>query len=445
MISRLELTNVACFRHFEVRFGCLTVILGRNGSGKSTLLKALTSIFEGGHDPSIIRNFGTREAADKALVVMEMDDGVTFRKSVTAKGYQLTAVAADGQKLSAPASLVNAMATGFALDPARFVECGKLGAAGQKERVKFLQAIFPSTFTAEEVAEAIAGWNKTLDMDGFNALLTLTEDARRTAAASEKTIKATVDNLEGGLPEEMAPEDHAGQIEKLDAKLAEIQSLLRQEHARIAEESSHKRDEAMAERDEKIAMARSVYDKAVEFIAAESELMKESANALFRDTFIEIKSEIMAARAKYDAYKQFANTKDYIAKLKTEMRDHAIKYTELDRKVEDLRRLKKRKLEASPFPWLEIRDGRVLVDGLDFDTQINTARQWEVTIQICALAPGRLPFFVCDRMESLDDAAWQEFKVAALRSGFQVLVTRVSMTDDEDLKIVTYDSEQVEG
>src|SRR5712664_2293029 len=142
-IASIELTDVGRFEELIIKPGALTILSGQNAEGKTTVLKALQTTFEGGHDPNIIR-----VGAKKATVVLTLDDGTVIKKTITAKGYNLTAEASDGVSIPSPATFVKNLASGFALDPVAFVEAGKNGAEGWKRRQEFLQEAIPTTFKA---------------------------------------------------------------------------------------------------------------------------------------------------------------------------------------------------------------------------------------------------------------------------------------------------------
>ena len=67
---------------------------------------------------------------------------------------------------------------------------------------------------------------------------------------------------------------------------------------------------------------------------------------------------------------------------------------------------------------------------------VNLATRISLAFQIAALKAGQLPFMVLDEAENMDSATWESFKAAAVASGFQCLVARVS---DGPLNIQCFD------
>ena len=83
---------------------------------------------------------------------------------------------------------------------------------------------------------------------------------------------------------------------------------------------------------------------------------------------------------------------------------------------------------------MTVKDGGIYCDGLPFD-DLNTGAQYLKAFQAGSLQPGSLGLMVADRGETLGEENWQAFQDAALQSGFQVFVTRVS---DGSLDVQTF-------
>lgn len=72
--------------------------------------------------------------------------------------------------------------------------------------------------------------------------------------------------------------------------------------------------------------------------------------------------------------------------------------------------MKKQKLDELPIPGLEVRNGQIFANGLDYDKQVNTGQQFKIAVQISALRFGGLPFMIADKGEHLDGASWDEIR-----------------------------------
>src|SRR6516225_5652307 len=79
-ISSIEIHDTFGTPHAKFAPRSITRIKGPNTSGKSSILRALGRIFEGGHDPSIIR-----EGAEKSVVEMVLDDGTRITRVCSPK------------------------------------------------------------------------------------------------------------------------------------------------------------------------------------------------------------------------------------------------------------------------------------------------------------------------------------------------------------------------
>ena len=74
---------------------------------------------------------------------------------------------------------------------------------------------------------------------------------------------------------------------------------------------------------------------------------------------------------------------------------------------------------------LEVKGGDIFRDGVQFD-RLNTAQKVDIAIQVAALRAKGLGVVCVDGLECLDPETWEAFKVAAVESGLQLFVTRVT-------------------
>lgn len=415
MIKSIELRDVGKFEELDIRPKALTILEGTNGAGKSTILKALTDLFNGGHDPSIIR-----EGAKKALVTLTLQDDTVIKKSVTPKGYTLTVTTSEGQELPSPGTYVKNLASGFSMDPIAFVEAGKLGAEGWKRRQKFLQDAIPTNFKAEEITAvgcALLAPTETHDYDiaGVDLLLKDRYEKRKAANARVESCQRTVTMLTKSLPGEEET-DWEAEAKKISGEIQEINNAVHVEVSALDTELSQGLQDLLAN-----------YEKIKAEAIAEFGTKKDAVRAGIAGSLKDKQAALAVAQERANVSLSARVTRENIANIRGEAKEEGDKAMALDRAVQGLTELKKRKLDSVPVDGLEIRDGKIYVGGLDFDTQLNTAAQYTTAFQIAALAPGELGLMVCDRVESLEsDTTFEEFKAAAIASGFQIFVARVA-------------------
>lgn len=97
------------------------------------------------------------------------------------------------------------------------------------------------------------------------------------------------------------------------------------------------------------------------------------------------------------------------------------------RALDEIEAYKEELLAGLPIPGLEVRDGDVFRNGVQFD-RLNTAQQVDIAVEIAKLRAGELGVCCVDGIELLDSGAFDEFRERALDSGLQLFVSRV--TDD---------------
>ena len=119
-ISEVEIKNIKGIESLSFKAGAVTILSGSNGAGKSSVIDAVGAIFDGGHDPSLLRN-GT----DQGEVKITLDDGSTIRKRVTPTKSDLEVRNPQGGIVKRPAEHVKALAQSFAFDPIGLVSAPK--------------------------------------------------------------------------------------------------------------------------------------------------------------------------------------------------------------------------------------------------------------------------------------------------------------------------------
>ena len=143
-IQQIEISNILGTEHASFAPGTLTVITGRNGSGKSSLIDALTSVFDGGHNPALLRR-----GAKKGSILLTLDDGTQIAKAVTATRSEVVVTDPKGRPVSSPQTFIRSLAESLAVDPARLL------AAKPKDLMAILLEVMPVSFEPAEILERI--------------------------------------------------------------------------------------------------------------------------------------------------------------------------------------------------------------------------------------------------------------------------------------------------
>lgn len=185
-LHSVPITNIKGIASLKLEAGAVTVIAGENGVGKTSVLDAVSTVFDGGHCPDLIRH-----GADKAEVILTLDDGVTIRKAITAKNSDLEVKTEDGGV--ATANYVKRLAESFAFDPFGLLE------AKPKERAAWLLKNGNITFSADEVNAAVGVpvVRQSIDLERLESI--------RQGKYSERTeVNRRLRDLQGAISEQKA-------------------------------------------------------------------------------------------------------------------------------------------------------------------------------------------------------------------------------------------------
>ena len=425
-IESILIQNIKGIRELEFPLKSLTILAGENGCGKTSILDAIRAVFDGGHDPALIR-----EGASKGTVILRLDNGTTIKRTITDKTSTLDITTGDGLKVNKPASFVEKLAEGFSYDPIAFLQADK------KKRIQFLLEALPIEFLPEEV-EQITGrkQSRRLRLSELNQLRQAIYDQRRDTNVEMKRLDSHITELCRSLPEDDENEpDWPAKVESLRDHKTALQ--LRRE-ALVGQIALEKKDaliDAEAKCREAVNEAQIAFDAAVKAATNAYHALRDEITALAeaaeREQVAEISAEIetvagnlAAAETSRKAQDQVANTKRLIESTRDQSFKKQQEVDSLSAQLEELDKLKTRVLAECAIPGIDMEpDGTILVNGIELD-QLNTQAQYFTAFQIAAQKQGELGFLLCDRVESIVGDNWTEFQEAAAASGFQVLVAR---------------------
>lgn len=459
-ITRIEFENVGATEQQVIEPAPLTIVKGRNGAGKSTIIKAFREFFDGGYDPTIVR-----KGAEKATIKVTFSDGSYGTRVINTKNRKSTVelFSADGEKLRPAQERVSELAEGFSFDPLAILTAKKT------DRLKYLEEFLDVPLAIEEVMDAV----KEADLaHGFNprenAFVNI--DRLHEVAYSQRTkINVEADNLRGavqvvrqGVPTlnedgqdwTRAEADAALAYREASASLqvAERAVKERAEAARKAEDT--KLGTAMyaaeAEYQRAIAAAKEARDKQIAEARATSSRNKETIARLETDELQRLQAEqgpvVAEARAAYDqarealaAWNKATGARDQINKLEAEIKVKAGRALFLTNVLKRLKDLRAEKQQSNPIPGLEVRDGEIYYEGVEFDA-VNTGKRMELCICMATLRATKCPILIIDDAINIDDANWAAFVAAARQSNLQIVAARL---DAGDLRIEAYDREAV--
>lgn len=417
-ITRIEINNIKGIAFCELKLAgrALTVLKGQNASGKTSILDAISSVFQGGSDPDLIR-----KGEKSGKVVIELSDGHVIRKIQTASGARLEVITAEGEKEpGGPMEFVSKLAKSFSFDPLAFCRAPK------KERVEFLLRAMPLEFTGAEMRglklgqipvggplESLVGSDSKLNLPEFDKIRATVYDRRRTANVSVKDLDAAVASLRRSLPAEGQQTNWSAVLKEEQAKLDKAGKMRDEEMAAILAEAQRAKD-----------AAREAYDAEIQTINGQVQEANAAVVSEYEKAVAPHQQRVGEAQANLKRSGEVEGLSRHLEEQRDKLAAKSEEADSLDRALTCLDALRAAKLDTLPIAGLEIRDGEVYRDGIPFD-HVNQQRQYITSFEVAALQFGDLPFIVADEFEHLDAEQQKGFAEWLEGSEVQVIVACV--------------------
>lgn len=436
-IQKLTISNILGIEHLELDAGQYNLISGRNGQGKTSILEAIKETLKAGHDATLLR-----KGAEQGEVVLVLDDGTSVRRRVKAEKSD-TQVKVDGKLAAKPVDLLRQLADLTSINPVAFLRAGK------KERATVLLETMPLRADEDKLAELAC---VQLEMpEGTHALQVIEAyrkqvyDDRTGTNRAVREKESTINQLQAAMPD--APGGVEGSEDELreqvnaaakvrDDKLGKITTKLTgiQETGR---ETIQSINDKLAADIEALRQAAQKEIEAARATVAENETKAAAARAKANDDYsaatTPLNAAIAAIVANRDAAAKRQATLETIKRMEQELDDlqqDAARQTEA---LDAIDEYKGDLLASLPVPGLEVRDGDIYRDGVQFD-RLNTAQQVGIAIEIAKLRAGKLGVICLDGAELLDEESLQSIKEQAADSGLQLFVSRVN---NEEMQIIS--------
>lgn len=415
-LKTVEITNIMAIGSLRFDTSAVTVVSGGNDVGKSSILEAIRNVFDGGHDPAMIRH-----GAEKGTITLTLDDGTIIHKWISQTGYDTSAKTAKGRLIRPPKQYIDKLAAGFGFNPIAMMD------AKPEKRLQFLLDVMPIEFSAEELAEIlgdrapIEGCNLKYLVDIHAGIKEDRKDRNRAVRDLEGSIKTISD----GLPAVDDEKDWAAESATLAQTLSGQKAELAAGRADLNRQKELMKSKRRAE-------VQSDIDLLKAHLAAEEQGIDDHAEKVYTEAADKRQAAIDAtttdlatAQEKATAIERAAGARELLAQQRKQSKANFFEAEALSNTLKKLDKLKKSKLANLPIPGLDIRGGDIFIDDITWDKQ-NTSDLWLTVIRIGALASGNLPLLICDHAEVLEGARWEEFLEAIGRSGLQVITARVT-------------------
>ncbi|MFP3904245.1 MAG: hypothetical protein ACLFWB_08410 [Armatimonadota bacterium] len=429
-IARLSIENFLGIAECDLKPGKVTVISGANQQGKTSILKALQTAFSGSGDLSD----RIHDNEEKAVLLVELDDGVTVERRITVAG-NYPSVEEDGLERKGPQTWLNELIGEgtLAFNPVEFFE-----AKPDRQRELLLNAI-PVHVTEEQLCnwfglDEFPGIDT--DRHGLEVLAEVEDFAyeeRRDANADVKALKSRVDTLAEDIPDDFDAETWRGvDVSELQAEI-EAAGTVRERKQNLKEKIRNgkrniltltEKREALIEQIREIDDAIDVQEEANGDLQAELNELEVPDVSEAKDRLAEY-SDAQAVLADIDALEE---TQEKLSEAETIAENW-------DRIVQTVREKPDELLEEADIPieGLEIRSDTILLNGIEIEN-LSDSEQLLFALDVVRAMNSDFPIICIDGAESLDGKHFDLLIEQAQNDDFQYFITRV---DESDLTIET--------
>lgn len=420
-LSGLSVIQFLAIRQLEIRAGKIVYLTGENESGKTSVIKAVQAILEGENDPRVIH-----DGADRAELLMQLDDGTSIRRVIGESGSRLTVEDKKGDQIRKPQAFLKSLVGSLAFNPIKFFE------AKEKERKKYLLRAINVELSRERIMEW-CGEVPPIDLDR-HGLEVLTDLTAHYFEQRRQIHQRATDN-EGGakeLAQKIPPEFDAPAARALNTQ--DIAKIISEDEA--AQASRREKESALAGAKERLASQAAEVEQLEMRIAKAREAREEAEKyvAEAQAGLVSVTgpdaaavSEARALLAEYDETKERLHEYDTMQKFKTEEKRWRERHKTLDELVTFLQEdAPKQLLDKMPkgFRGLSL-DGDILVkDGFPLDS-LSTGIQIKFAVEVARQLAGKLRLICVDGLERLDPTARAAFIEECGDDRFQYIITEV--------------------
>lgn len=431
-LKSVEIRNVKGIESLTFNTGAVTVLRGRNGAGKTSAVDALVSVFEGGHDPDLIR-----KGAKEGSILLSLDDGVTIKKTIKPERSILEVRTADKGKVSAEATYVKKLASGLKFNPAAFISMSG------RERAEELSKVMPVKFGGQEVNdaanEAILHPQEVIDQKRFTEIREGRYTSRTEVRREQDTAVGFIQETEKNLPVGDSA-SWQGVVELLRTQVSEAKAGLEREVNEVERKAIGVVNGMRDTLDGKLAALKKEYDEAVATlnwnynsghaeVVKSMEAEKHDLRAASAQQLEDLNTSLGMAERSLSDQNRVEGQRQQLEKMRLSAQSLQARWNQLDTAVKGLDRLKSEKLAKLPIPGIEVRTSdknmpEVYVEGVPWE-HVNKSMQCKIAITIAAQALGDLPLMVLDESEVLDADSMQLLIGAAKDLGLQIIMARV--------------------
>lgn len=478
-LTKVTISNIMGIQELEFTPGSkLTWIRARNGTAKSSIINSLQAAIGGGTDVRLVR-----KGSERGEVALLFDDPAGGRETSIARSIRADGKGSKTPKVStpdvpsmpSPQSFIEGLLDLRSTNPLKFLELGDRK-EDREERAKWLLESLPMALDLKELSELSGLSLQTIEDLGLakkhplealrkaeDILIEKRKEAKRQAEDAEATVRtlaATSVAIPAGEVSDTKLAELRKELLELEASHAQRKQANKEEASATIAENESRRKEAVAKaqikRDEAIAVAMKIFeaaklaamqefqsevnsanDSAASAINPIREVERSQADAIDAECAPAINNARVAVERMERALQDMGRYQESQAQQK-KFNDTAQGYrsraNSADEALTRLDRLRKRLMEQNQLPDVEIRDGDIFIEGVEW-VLVNTAKRMDVAIQLAELRAGKVGLICVDGIERLEEDSQRLFVERALNSGHQYIVTE-AVPGDLDIAAV---------
>lgn len=435
---------------FRLEPGPIAILCGGNGLGKTSILESFRSLAEGGKDPDSIKK-GEDEAVIKSVWEVEEGDNPEYEpgryeitRTIKADGYSLQVKGPNGKKIPKEKTFVDTFMPRIGFDPLAF---DKLN---DEQRAEKLRKFLTVKVTAEEIRTAAKLVNlPPMAQKEFEDGIVQIDSTVAMLKTKASELRAVIKDRTGSINtfEESIGDATAESVEKELRDARESLALVQQKSKRIGDqlnaETTEKRQEIEAKRSngraviedwyqaelEKLQQARQARVDAVEAEARESLTTLEADHRAAEKEALDplnleagsIHTTIENLERKHADSAKLAGQRKQIEEWKNELQKRKDELESIDIANDQLDRLRTKKLAEIELDGMEIKGGRLYVNGV-LSSKVNTAQRYLKWVEIATMfstAKGQL--LIIDELEALEPANAKLLEDALRGAGLQLV------------------------
>lgn len=421
-INKLTISNFMGIDQLTLSAGKFNTFSGENGSGKTSSLEALKYLFGTGHDTTVIRN-----NIGQAVIECSLDDGQSITAKISQSGTTRDIRDQNNLKQKEPSKKIKSLIDALSINPVEFLTAPK------KDRVKILLESMPIKADAKKISSIIGRDYPQTDAHALTVIESVRKviyDERTATNGAIGSKRAHINQLSNTIPEGLQEID----LDK-EALLNQREIVEQKQFEMIAKIDNQINKERQIKMDE----VNSIDLQIKELEKKKSEILeslrsretaatqaKNKQNEIATAEKAKIDSDLRLIDANRDQIVRMEKTREDILSASKDVNDLEKTKEKQDKQIVDLDNYKIELLSSLPVAGLEILDGDIVFNKVNFD-RVNEAEKIKIAVQIAKLRAGELKIICVDGIEKLDQNAFDLFKSEMLKTDLQLFTTRAQV------------------